>query len=57
MRFSSNFTLFEGRDLPAFEDESDLLGVGVDRDIVTVEEIFRLQRMDTVKDIERSFLR
>jgi phosphoenolpyruvate phosphomutase len=30
---------------------------GVDRDIVTVEEIFRLQRMDTVKDIERSFLR
>jgi 2-methylisocitrate lyase-like PEP mutase family enzyme len=30
---------------------------GVDRDIVTVEEIFRLQRMDTVKDIERRFLR
>ena len=30
--------LFEGRDLPAFEDESDLLGVGVDRDIVDEEE-------------------
>jgi phosphoenolpyruvate phosphomutase len=30
---------------------------GVDRDIVPVEEIFRLQRMDAVKDIERRFLR
>ena len=38
VRCSSNFTLFEGRDLPAFEDESDLLGVGVDRDIVDEEE-------------------
>ncbi len=27
-----------GRDLPAFEDESDLLGVGVDRDIDDEEE-------------------
>jgi phosphoenolpyruvate phosphomutase len=30
---------------------------GVDRDIVTVEEIFRLQRMDAVKETERRFLR
>jgi phosphoenolpyruvate phosphomutase/phosphonopyruvate hydrolase len=30
---------------------------GVDRDIVTVEEVFRLQRMDAVKETERRFLR
>lgn len=30
---------------------------GVDRDIVGVEEIFRLQRMDAVTDVERRFLR
>ena len=29
---------FAGRDLPAFEDESDLLGVGVDREIEDEED-------------------
>jgi phosphoenolpyruvate phosphomutase/phosphonopyruvate hydrolase len=30
---------------------------GVDKDIVSVDEIFRLQRMDAIKAAERKFLR
>ena len=30
---------------------------GVDKDIVPVDEIFRLQRMDEIKAAERNFLR
>jgi phosphoenolpyruvate phosphomutase len=30
---------------------------GADKDIVPVEEIFRLQRMDQIKAAERKFLR
>ena len=33
-----NLLLFAGRDLPAFEDESDLLGTGVDRELDEEEE-------------------
>ena len=38
MKSHLTLLLFAGRDLPAFEDESDLLGTGVDRELDEEEE-------------------